>query len=242
MVSMTPKDTGLSFMITLLALAGLSGIGLWYRSQQPRQNKVPASPTPAIIAAEVDTPALAPEKAPQVEWDVLTECELVENSLNAADCFYVRRKGETYVFQLYFGFAPARGQQETEERAEEAKALNLKPIKDEGKRDKALANLGQLAWEESARWLSQRPFRVLTRWEQRPGSHHYYAFVYVDDEEKQRHCLQHLLARQGFLAYQPSNLKSLPDGSSADLFKTQLIENQSSAQQEQLGFWNPKNS
>ncbi|MGI8604766.1 MAG: thermonuclease family protein [Verrucomicrobiales bacterium] len=235
----TPR-TGLSLLITIGIMLALGVVGAVHRGA-PNSTVQEA----AGVAAEGGTPTQSsPEPSgnplhppPVAEWDVLTACSLAANKTDAAHHFHVKRGDDIYVFQLYYANAPEVTAAKAEQVTEQARYFGIASQISEDKWDKALAHFGEDARAFTHQVLAEQPFLVFTKWEKRPETHHYYAFVLVQDENAERRLLQEMLVERGYAIISEPPLKKLPDGTSGPEFVERLQYLQRQAQQKNLGVW-----
>lgn len=177
------------------------------------------------------------DPVPKAEWEVLTGCELVRNPTNAAHHFRVKRDEKPIVLQLYFVEAPELTEPGEDEVAEQARYFGW-PEKWEPEEcmDRSV-NLGQQAWQAVEALLEARPFLVLTKFELRRETHHFYAVVVVEDDHGRRRTLQEWLVENGFATITRPSLGWLPIQASSDQFIERLERLQHGAQRERRGGW-----
>jgi hypothetical protein len=239
---MEPRRTGLSLLITGVIMLALGVLGAVNRDGR-RLNGMAESSGSLLAAGSTSLPSDAEPSAhplyrpPVAEWDVLTGCELADNKTNAAHHFHVRRGDDVFVFHLYFTAAPEVTTAKPDQVTAQARYFGLAEHLPENQWDKTLGHLGNEAWGYVAHLLQQRPFFVFTKWEKRPETHHYYAFVYLEDEDGEKRFLQELLAARGLAVITEPSLERLPDGSAAAAFLERLENLQRQAQQENAGAW-----
>lgn len=179
------------------------------------------------------------DPVPRAEWEVLTGCVLVRTPTNAAHHFRVRRDGKPMVFELYFVESP-EPTDPGEEVLEELAAYFQWPEtwSPEEKADRATA-LGQQAWQAVEALLESRPFMVLTKYELRRETHHFFALVVIEDEQGRRRTLQEWLVEQGLARVTEPSLGWLPIQMSSERFVGRLNALAQTAQRERRGGWGP---
>lgn len=177
------------------------------------------------------------EPAPKAEWEVLTGCELIGTPTNAAHHFRVRRDGKPMVFQLYFVESPEPTEPGEEEVEAQAEYFGW-PSKwsPEESADRSM-ELGQQAWQAVEALLESRPFMVLTKYEVRRETHHFYALVVVEDEQGRRRTLQEWLVERGFATLTRPALGWLPIQVSSEGYVKRLEGLERAAQRERRGGW-----
>ena len=113
------------------------------------------------------------------EWEMLTNCRLVENESNDGDSFHVQGAGKERIFRLYFVDTPEAedGGYVTERVAQQAKEFGIS--------EKESVEMGKKAAAFTRAVLS-RPFKVTTRGQNAMGASRLkreYAFVTTADGE-----------------------------------------------------------
>jgi endonuclease YncB( thermonuclease family) len=176
------------------------------------------------------------DPVPKAEWEVLTGCQLVANPTNAADHFRVQRD-KPIVFQLYFVDAPELTDPPEDEVAEQSRYFGWSPKWTSEECADRLTALGQQAWQAVEKLLRERPFIVLTKFELRRESHHFYALVVYEDQNGRRRTVQEWLVEQGYATITDSALGWLPTQVASEQFVEQLQRLERIAQQERRGGW-----
>ena len=123
-------------------------------------------------------------------WEVLTNCELVEDRTNDGDSFALRAGGETVTFRLYFADCPEKYRHQ----------YNGDRIADQGAYFGGLSEEQTIATGVEARefalsLLTRGPVTVETKWEEVYDSERYYAFVRVGDKDLAEALVSRGLAR-----------------------------------------------
>jgi hypothetical protein len=174
---------------------------------------------------------------PKAEWEVLTGCELIRTPINAAHHFRVRRDGKPMVFRLYFVESPKPAEPAEDEVEGQAEYFGW-PSKwsPEEYADRSM-ELGQQAWQEVEGLLASRPFMVLTKYEVRRETHHFYALVVIEDEQGRRRTLQEWLVERGFATLTRPTLGWLPIQVSSEGYVERLEGLERTAQRERRGGW-----
>jgi endonuclease YncB( thermonuclease family) len=254
LVAVESRRTGLSVLITVGIMLGLGVVAAVHRRQIPppaaetTHQIAPTGSVSAISLTPDDFPANPLDPPPKAEWEVLPSCRLLPNKTNAAHYFHVTRGpaparahqsdlgGDPFVFQLYGVEAPEATTASDDEVAEQSRYFGLAEHLDEEESAERLGELGQQAWAAVAHLLS-RPFAVFTRWERRPDSHYFYAFVYLKDDDGTRRFLQDWLVEHGYAIITRPSLGRLPNGQKGEQFLEDLEVLQHSAQQRKSGAW-----
>jgi endonuclease YncB( thermonuclease family) len=241
-------------LITVAIMLGLGVVGAVHRRQVPvgieeGGKSLAATGSVSGSLSSDPFPANPLDPPPKAEWEVLPSCRLLDNNANAAHYFHVTRMpnsaqttagesggGDPFVFQLYGVDAPATTAPSDDEVAEQSRYFGLAEHLDEGECAERLSELGDQAWAAVKQLLS-RPFAVFTRWERRPGSHYFYAFVYLQDEKGNRRFLQDWLVEHGFATITRPSLGRLPNGQKGERFVEDLEALQHAAQRQKKGAW-----
>lgn len=189
---------------------------------------------PTLVSDVYANPLDPPPKA---VWDVLTNCQLLPNKTNAAHHFHVRRGSDPFVFQLYCAEAPEVAAPSEDQIEEQAEHFGLIDRMEPERYGEALSELGEKAWQAVEQLLSGRRFLVLTKWERRPDTHHYYAFVFIEEENGARRSLQEWLVEHGYAIITRPALGRLPTGETSDQFIERLERQQYAAQEQKRGGW-----
>ena len=238
----------MSVLITVVILLGLGVLAAVHRPEtspapaEGVQEPVAASGSLSPVAlAPDDLPANPLDPPPKAEWEVLPSCRLLPNKTNAAHSFHVMRgsdpSGDPFVFQLYGVESPEATTPSDDEVAAQSRYFGLAEDLNEEECAEKLGRLGQQAWAAVEQLLSDQPFAVFTRWERRPDSHYFYAFVYVRDEHGNRRFLQDWLVENGYAMITRPSLGRLPNGQKGEQFLEDLETLQHSAQQRKSGAW-----
>jgi hypothetical protein len=239
MEAMESNRTGVSLLVTMGVMLGLGVVGAVHRAGRTTAARGSADGEGNLPHAQAEALGVAHpfHEVPTAEWDVLTGCELVENKTDAAHHFHVRRGDDTYVFELYYTSAPETSHAEVEHVNEQARYFGFSESVAEDEWEEELGRLGDEAWSGAADLLGRESFMVFTKWEKRPGTHHYYALVRLERKSGKFGLLQEWLAESGLAIMREPTLKRLPDGRSSTAFLEYLQNLQHQAQQRRLGAW-----
>jgi len=230
--------TGLSLLITSVILVVLGVFGTMGR----RSDGVGAVADRAGVGrglfssegGEVYVNPLDP--VPKAEWEVLTGCRLVETPTNAAHHFRVQRD-KPMVFRLYFVEAPEVTDPDEDEVAEQVRYFGWPAKWEAGEASDRLSVLGQEAWQAVEALLSERPFVILTKFELRRETHHFYALVVFEDVDGKRRTLQEWLVERGYAVITRPALGWLPIQVSTEQFIERMEGLEHVAQREKRGGW-----
>jgi hypothetical protein len=177
------------------------------------------------------------EPPPKAEWEVLTGCELVRNPTNAAHHFRVKRDEKPMVFQLYFVEAAEPTEPGEDEVADQARYFGWPQDWSPEECAERSVGLGERAWQAVQSLLEGRPFMVLTKFDLRRETHHFYALVVVEDDQGRRRTLQEWLVENGYATINRTSIGWLPIQVSSEQFVERLERLEHEAQRERRGGW-----
>ncbi len=223
----------------------IAGIG-WYLNQKEEARKdasqyadsedsSPAnSPSTSATAGNASQTALSVHfTEPNVtsnKWDVLDDCHLTKHRNNDGDSFHVKDgKGNQTEFRLYFVDTP-------ESRLHQYNGERLQEQADYFHTDReSIITVGKAAKKFVLDLLDQRPFRVVTQWENVYGPERKYCYVLVQWEGKEAY-LHEVLVAKGLVRIH-TKPTSLPDGTSSNRQRKNLYKIQDSAKEQGIGAW-----
>ncbi len=233
---MAPGKVGLSLLITgaILVVLGVFAAGRPRPVDVDTAGQGRGGGTARVLADTYINPL---DPVPKAEWEVLLGCELVRTPTNAAHHFRVSWEGKPMVFELYFVAAPELTEPEEEEVAEMAQYFGW-PRKGGANAWKTRSiDLGHHAWKAVESLLQSKPFMVLTKFDRRHDTHHFYGLVVIEDERGGRRTLQEWLVEHGYARISPESLGWLPLQVESDLFVERLETKQREAQRDRRGGW-----
>lgn len=177
------------------------------------------------------------DPAPKAEWEVLVGCELAQTPTNAANHFRVMWEGKPMVFELYFVEAPELTEPGEDEVTEVAEYFGW-PRRGgvEAWRARSI-ELGERAWEAVETLLKGHPFMVLTKFDRRDDTHHFYGLVVFEEEPGRRRTLQEWLVERGYVRLTRPALGWLPLQVDSGRFVERLETLQLEAQRQRQGGW-----
>jgi endonuclease YncB( thermonuclease family) len=189
------------------------------------------------VAVPVGVAQMPPRKSENVGRAVLPEFEMfpkakfIESRTNEADTlrFKVSDTEDEYVFVLYFVDALDASATHPQRVQEQARYFGVS--------SQRVIEEGQRAAVYVTKLLKERPYTVMTRWEEVPGLSRYYALVLVEISAGKWVYLADLLVQQGFarVAGVTTNLPS--DARSMNDYAMELQALRRRAEQQKAGIW-----
>ncbi len=240
------RQTGVSLLITGGIMLSLGVMAAMHRAQRtPAPSDAPSpepvhgtgTVTPMHFAGtgETDVNPLDPPR--QGEWEVLRDCRLVANKTNAAHHFHVRSGDNPFVFELYCAEAPEPADAEEDVVDEFARHFGLADRLPEEQWDAAMTTLAEEGTKAVQTLLEGQSFMVFTKWERKPDTHHFYAFVLVRDTDGRGRFLQDWLIEHGYARVTQPPLGKLPNGWPLERFTALLDDLRTEAQRAHRGAW-----
>jgi len=218
---MAKKTTPMNWILIIAIVA----VSSWYYQSQGELYETPVS----LGLSQASEPVVSDD------YEVLDSCVLVKNRRNDGDSFFVKHlKGKTE-FRLYYVDAP-----ESKYKEYRNGESNGKRIQDQGKYFDGLdrettTELGTKGKRFVAELLGNKPFRVITRWENVFTPERRYAFVVVAHRGKQVF-LHELLVEKGYARIH-TKPATMPNGGSIKLQLQRLKRLEKSAKEAGLGGW-----
>jgi len=169
-------------------------------------------------------------------YETYRNCTLVSDRSNDADSFRILfPDGRKEIVRLYFVDSPEsdfrtyRGGETNHRRIrEQAGALGV--ITPE-----QAVDIGKKAKEFTLKYLAESPFTIYTKWDSPFHDRRYHAFVEIPFNGKTRF-LHELLVEEGYARIHTKGAK-LPDGTSENTQKQQLLQLQRTAKSAKTGVW-----
>ena len=171
------------------------------------------------------------EMDPQYEEFVKEECKLESVEEWTANFIKISQNGRSFQFRLYFVDTP---ESELDESSQPMLRAQTEYFGDPPLSD--LLNHGKEADEFVRKTLTERPFRIITRFEPARGTKSLYAFVQVDTEDNVRKYLSAMLVRKG-LASITAKPSHTPFGQNAYDFREHLVKERQKAIDDLSGIW-----
>jgi hypothetical protein len=220
-----------NFIFTLIVLFVMGIIGMLLKASYRLPSEV--APIKAIpVAQPVEAPVAEARAYKSGDFWVLPNPKLIDSRGNEADTLRIKSGTKEDVFVLYFVDALEATWDHPKRISEQAAAFNHAPgqkVVDAGKN--ALAYVKNL--------LTQKPFKVYTKWGRVPETERFYALVSVEIEPGKTVDLGELLLRKGYALatgqptpLMPSEMKASGDHAK-DLQKALAL-----AKTEHVGLWN----
>jgi endonuclease YncB( thermonuclease family) len=206
-------------LVTVVATLALAAAAAWLRHEGTGHGGFPPSRRSSA------TPA------PTAAWTELRRPSLAEGPADDGDSFTVRHADGEDVVRLYFVDCPEkrRHQHNRERLAEQGAAFG-------GLSESDTLRIGRAARDFTLTLLRDRPFRVVTRWEQVFDDRRHYAHVFVTQPDGTERPLPELLVDAG-LARIHTRGADLPDGTRRARFEHNLRSLEKSARLAGRGGW-----
>lgn len=223
------RDTLLNLAITCVLVLIVVLVAILLKESRP----VPVSAVPVGVAQ------LPPGSqnngsnaaAPLPDFKVYPKARLVESRTNEADTLRIKvsETEDEHVFVLYFVDALDTSLTHPQRVQEQGRYFGVSSQRAIEEGQKAAAYVTQL--------LNQRPFTVMTRWEEVPGLSRFYALILVDMGAGKWVYLADLLVQKGF-ARVAGVTTSLPsDARSLNEYALELQALRRQAEQRKAGIW-----
>ena len=169
------------------------------------------------------------------DYEVLEDCTMIKNRRNDGDSFFVKHpEGETE-FRLYYVDAPESKYREYANGESNGKRIQSQGNYFGGLDRETTTELGAKGKRFVSDLLGDRPFRVITSWENVFSPERRYAFVLVEHKGKQIF-LHELLVEMGYARIH-TKPATMPDGGSIKLQLKKLKTLEVSAKKAGLGGW-----
>lgn len=219
------RDTLLNLAITCVLVLIIVLVAIVLKENRPQ----PPSALPVALAQVVPGPA---GRAPLTEFKVFPKARLVESRANEADTLRIKVDDteEEQVFVLYFVDALDASwthPQRVQEQGRYFGVANHQRIVDEGA--KAMQYVTGL--------LKDKPFTVMTRWEEVPDRSRFYALVLVEVSPGRHAYLADLLVQQGYARLAGVTTRLPADARTAEQYALELQQLRQQAQRNKAGIW-----
>lgn len=225
-MSMPLRDTLLNLAITCVLVLIVVLVAILLKESRP----MPASAVP-VGMAQLPPGSGSNSNAPLPDFKVYPKARLIESRTNEADTLRLKVSDteDEHVFVLYFVDALDTSLTHPQRVQEQGRYFGVSSAQAVETGQKAAAYVTQL--------LAQRPFTVMTRWEEVPGLGRYYALVLVDMGAGKWVYLADLLVQQGY-ARVAGVTTSLPsDSRSLNEYALELQALRRQAEQRKAGIW-----
>lgn len=221
------RDTLLNLAITCVLVLIIVLVAILLKESRPEA--LPA--LPVGVAQVVPGQNADGGPAPLPEFKVFPKARFIESRTNEADTLRIKVSDteEEQVFVLYFVDALDASWTHPQRVQEQARYFGVSGEK--------VVSEGQKATQYVTQLLKDRPFSVMTRWEQVPERSRFYALVLVEHQPGSWVYLADLLVQQGFARVAgvttslPSDTRSLND------YALELQALRKQAEQRKAGIW-----
>lgn len=221
------RDTLLNLAITCVLVLIIVLVAILLKESRP--DALPALP---VGVAQVPPGQNADgSPAPLPEFKVFPKARFIESRTNEADTLRIKVSDteEEHVFVLYFVDALDASWTHPQRVQEQARYFGVSGEK--------VVSEGQKATQYVTQLLKDRPFSVMTRWEQVPERSRFYALILVEHTPGSWVYLADLLVQQGF-ARVAGVTTSLPsDARSLNDYALELQALRKQAEQQKAGIW-----
>lgn len=216
--------TSINILLAVGTIAALTYgviVGREYIAQRPAPADTPP-PAELKFVRDLD---------PQYEIFQKEDCQLEGVDEWTTNTIRIRNQGRVYQFRLYFVETPES------ELSDSTQAILRTQVEYFG--DPPLSKLmehGDAANQFIRNILTERPFRIITRFEPVRGTKSLYAFIQVDTDENIRKYLSAILVRDG-LASITAKSSHTPFGQNALDFREHLVSEREKAINDRSGIW-----
>ena len=225
-MAMPLRDTLLNLAITSVLVLIIVLAAILLKESRPP----PASAVPVGMAQDTQAQSLG-GTAPLPEFKVFPKPKFIESRNNEADTLRIKVSDseDEHVFVLYFVDAL------------DATLTHPQRVQEQGRyfgvSSQRVVEEGRKAASYVTKLLSERPFSVMTRWEEVPGLSRYYALILVEISAGRWVYLADLLVQQGY-ARVAGVTTSLPsDSRSLNEYALELQALRRQAEQRKAGIW-----
>lgn len=221
------RDTLLNLAITCVLVLIVVLVAILLKDNRP----APATAVPVGVANVPAGQNTGAGRAPLPEFKIFPKARFIESRTNEADALRIKVSDteDEHVFVLYFVDALDASSTHPQRVQEQARYFGVSSARVVEEGQKAAAYVTQL--------LKERPFTVMTRWEEVPGLSRYYALILVEITPGKPVYLADLLVQKGF-ARVAGVTTSLPaDSRSLNDYALELQELRRQAQKNKAGIW-----
>lgn len=221
------RDTLLNLAITCVLVLIIVLVAILLKGSRP-------DPLPALPVSVAQLPpgqSLENDRAALPEFKVFPKARFIESRTNEADTLRIKVSDteEEQVFVLYFVDALDASWTHPQRVQEQARYFDVSGEK--------VVSEGLKATQYVTQLLKDRPFSVMTRWEQVPERSRFYALILVEHTPGSWVYLADLLVQQGF-ARVAGVTTSLPsDARSLNDYALELQALRKQAEQRKAGIW-----
>ncbi len=221
------RDTLLNLAITCVLVLIIVLVAILLKGSRP-------DPLPALPVSVAQLPpgqSLENDRAALPEFKVFPKARFIESRTNEADTLRIKVSDteDEQVFVLYFVDALDASWTHPQRVQEQARYFDVSGEK--------VVSEGLKATQYVTQLLKDRPFSVMTRWEQVPERSRFYALILVEHTPGSWVYLADLLVQQGF-ARVAGVTTSLPsDARSLNDYALELQALRKQAEQRKAGVW-----
>jgi endonuclease YncB( thermonuclease family) len=221
------RDTLLNLAITCVLVLIIVLVAILLKGSRP-------DPLPALPVSVAQLPpgqSLENDRAALPEFKVFPKARFIESRTNEADTLRIKVSDteDEQVFVLYFVDALDASWTHPQRVQEQARYFDVSGEK--------VVSEGLKATQYVTQLLKDRPFSVMTRWEQVPERSRFYALILVEHTPGSWVYLADLLVQQGF-ARVAGVTTSLPsDARSLNDYALELQALRKQAEQRKAGIW-----
>jgi len=219
------RETLLNLAITCVLVLIIVLVAIVLKENRP----LPPTALPISLAQMVPGPT---GRAPLPEFKVFPKAQMIESRANEADTLRIKvdETAEEQVFVLYFVDALDASwthPQRVQEQGRYFGVANHQRIVDEG--EKAMQYVTKL--------LKDKPFTVMTRWEEVPDRSRFYALILVEISPGKHAYLADLLVQQGYARLAGVTTRLPADARTAEQYALELQQLRQQAQRNKAGIW-----
>ena len=221
------RDTLLNLAITCVLVLIVVLVAILLKESRP----VPLQALPVAVAQVPAGQTVSDAGRALPEFKIFPKARLIESRTNEADTLRIKVSDteDEHIFVLYFVDAPDISMTHPQWVQEQARyfGVSSQRVVEEGQ--KAAGYVTQL--------LKERPFTVMTRWEEVPGLSRFYALILVEISPGKPVYLADLLVQKGY-ARVAGVTSTLPaDARSINDYSWELHELSKRARQSKAGIW-----
>lgn len=219
------RDTLLNLAITCVLVLIVVLVAILLKESRP----LPAAAVPVTVAPLTSEQPGGSAVLP--EFKIYPKARLIESRTNEADTLRIKvsETEDEHVFVLYFVDAL------------DASLTHPQRVQEQGRyfgvSSQRAVEEGQRAMQYVTQLLKDKPFTVMTRWEEVPGLSRFYALVLVEFSPGKQAYLADLLVQKGYarVAGVTTNLPSDPRSLNDYALELQALRKQ--AEQRKVGIW-----
>lgn len=221
------RDTLLNLAITCVLVLIIVLVAILLKESRP----VPVAALPVAVAQLPPGSSGNSGSAALPEFKVFPKARFIESRANEADTLRIKVSDteEERVFVLYFVDALDAAWTHPQRVQEQARYFGVS--------SQRVVDEGVKAVQYVTKLLNERPFTVMTRWEEVPDRSRYYALILVEIAPGKQAYLADLLVQQGFARVAGVTTTLPADARSANDYALELQALRKQAQQRKSGIW-----